>query len=422
MPWDDSGQGPRQRNSGNNGGRQGPPELDEIVGEIKDKFSRIFTDFGGGGGGKQPPDPGSSGSPPPSKPAKRPSRRTPRAPRALVLIGIVVALGIWLSSGIYVVEQGEQGVELRFGEYTQTTGAGLRWHIPTPIEEVLLVNVQKVNTVEVGYRVSDRNRTITPVTREALMLTADENIIDIQFAVQYDIKDPKDLLFNVSDPLHQVVRQATESAVREIVGGSTMDFAITEGRAEIAQGTKVLLQEILDRYKTGVNIRAVEMQNAQPPAEVKAAFDDAVKAREDEERLKNEAEAYFNDVIPRARGQAARIVQEAQAYKESIIARAEGEASRFEQIFDEYRKAPQITRDRLYLESLEEVLNNSTKLIIDQEGGNSIFYLPLDQIIRRQNSAGSLQNNTDFSSSSDQSGFVGSPDRTDRSIDRNSRS
>ena len=217
------------------------------------------------------------------------------------------------------------------------------------------------------------------------MLTADENIIDIQFAVQYDIKDPKNLLFNVSDPLHLVVRQATESAVREIVGGSTMDFVITEGRAEIARGTKVLLQEILDRYNTGVNVRAVEMQNAQPPAEVKAAFDDAVKAREDEERLKNEAEAYFNDVIPRARGQASRITQEAEGYRASVIARSEGEASRFEQIYDEYRKAPAITRDRLYLESLEEVLSNSSKLLIDQQGGNNIIYLPLDQIIRQRN-------------------------------------
>lgn len=244
------------------------------------------------------------------------------------------------------------------------------------------------------------------------MLTADENIIDIQFAVQYDIKDPKDLLFNVSDPLHLVVRQATESAVREIVGGNTMDFAITEGRAEIAQGTKVLLQDILDRYKTGVNIRAVEMQNAQPPAEVKAAFDDAVKAREDEERLKNEAEAYFNDVIPRARGTAARLLEEAEGYKASTIARAEGEASRFEQIFEEYEKAPEITRDRLYLESLEQVLNNSTKLIIDQTNGNNIIYLPLDQIIQRQqDSQGNAIRGSSSTNSGSTSNFVESSNR-----------
>lgn len=301
--------------------------------------------------------------------------------RVIFGIAAVAVVVLWSASGFYVVEQGERGVELRFGQYLQTKDAGLRWHIPYPVDEVLIVNIQKVDTVEVGYRVNERTRTITPVQREALMLTADENIIDIQFAVQYDIKDPKDLLFNVSDPLPQVVRQATESAVREIVGGATMDFAITEGRAEIAQGTKFLLQQILDRYKTGVNVRTVEMQNAQPPSEVKSAFDDAVKAREDEERLKNEAEAYFNDVIPRARGEAARILQEAEGYKASVIARAEGEASRFEQIYNEYRKAPDITRDRLYIESLENVLSGSTKLLIDQRSGNNILYLPLDQLL-----------------------------------------
>ena len=384
MPWDDSGRDRRDKNAGDRGGRAGPPELDEIVGDIKNKFSQIFsksdnTDSDSSGGSDN--GNGDSGRGSAKKPAG--SRSGSGKRRLVVSVVALVVIGLWISSGLYVVEQGEQGVELRFGEYTRTTGAGLRWHIPFPVEEVLIVNVQKVNTVEVGYRVSERNRTITPVTREALMLTADENIIDIQFAVQYDVKDPKDLLFNVSDPLHLVVRQATESAVREIVGGNTMDFAITEGRAAIAAGTKILLQEILDRYKTGVNIRAVEMQNAQPPAEVKPAFDDAVKAREDEERLKNEAEAYANDVIPRARGQAARLVQEAEAYKASVIARSEGEASRFEKIYDEYRKAPQITRDRLYLESVEAVLNNSTKLIVDQENSNNIIYLPLDQIMQR---------------------------------------
>ena len=252
------------------------------------------------------------------------------------------------------------------------------------------------------------------------MLTADENIIDIQFAVQYDVKDPKLLLFNVSDPVHLVVRQATESAVREIVGSSSMDFAITEGRAEIAQGTKVLLQDILDRYNTGVNIRAVEMQNAQPPAEVKAAFDDAVKAREDEERLKNEAEAYYNDVLPRARGQAARLVEEAEAYRASVIARSEGEASRFLKIYDEYRKAPQITRDRLYIETVEQVLSNSTKLVIDQQNGNNIIYLPLDQIIQKRNS-GELGSGGQIGQTEGQSSFINDINRSDRGSGRTAR-
>ncbi len=414
MPWDEPDKGRQEKNFGKRGGSSGPPEIDDIVSDIQDKFTRFFAGLGrgskSGGGANTPPD----GN-------QKPSPLSGNRRKTLVLLVVVVILGLWASSGLYVVEQGEQGVELRFGEYTQTTDAGLRWHIPFPVEEVLIVNVQKVNTVEVGYRVSERNRTITPVTREALMLTADENIIDIQFAVQYDIKDPKDLLFNVSDPIHLVVRQATESAVREIVGGSTMDFVITAGRAEIAQDTRILLQEILDRYKTGVNVRAVEMQNAQPPAEVKAAFDDAVKAREDEERLKNEAEAYANDVIPRARGQAARIIQEAEAYKASVVARAEGEASRFEQIFDEYRKAPQITRDRLYLESLEEVLNNSTKLIIDQDSSNNIIYLPLDQIIQRRNDGNTSETNSSIGQFNEQSDLISSTNRPNRSDSRDTR-
>ena len=415
MPWDEPDKDRQSKNSGQRGGSSGPPEIDDIVSDIQDKFSRIFSNFGGGSSSKGPNDPSDSGSGSPKSPKKSGSRKP------LMLLALAVVAGIWISSGLYVVEQGEQGVELRFGEYTRTTDAGLRWHFPVPIEEVLIVNVQKVNTVEVGYRVSERNRTLTPVTREALMLTADENIIDIQFAVQYDVKDPKDLLFNVSDPMHLVVRQATESAVREIVGGNTMDFAITAGRAAIAQDTRVLLQEILDRYKTGLNVRAVEMQNAQPPAEVKAAFDDAVKAREDEERIKNEAEAYANDVIPRARGQAARIIQEAQAYKESIVARAQGEASRFEQIYTEYRKAPEITRDRLYLESIEAVLTNSTKLIIDQDSSNNIIYLPLDQLMQRRGNSGTNVNDGRIGQLDDQTSLLNNSNRSNRSNSRDQR-
>jgi membrane protease subunit HflK len=203
--------------------------------------------------------------------------------------------------------------------------------------------------------------------------------------VQYDIKDPRDLLFQVSESPETVVRGATESTVREIVGRNTMDFAITAGRAEIALETQSLLQQVLDRYQTGINIRTVEMQNAQPPAEVKAAFDDAVKAREDQERLKNEGETYANDIIPRARGQAARIIEEAEGYRASVIARAEGAASRFTQVLQEYQNAPEVTRDRLYIETIEDVMSKTVKLVIDQpRGGNNVMYLPLDQLMRRQ--------------------------------------
>ena len=271
-------------------------------------------------------------------------------------------------------------------------------------------------------------RQIQSVPREALMLTQDENIIDIQFAVQYDIKDPINLLFNVSefndvDLADLVVRQATESAVREIVGRNSMDFAITEGRAQLASETKVLVQEILDRYETGVNIRTVEMQNAQPPEQVKDAFDDAVKAREDEERLKNLAQAYANDIIPKARGFAARILQEAEAYKASIVAKADGETARFDQVLNEYAKAPDITRDRLYLETMEEVFSRSSKMVIDQQnGGNNVMYLPLDQLIRnRQSSLGNTNQGQVNSTQENLLNSTNSTRSTSRSVDRTVR-
>lgn len=369
MPWNQPGSGGGKDPWGQNKGQQqGPPDLDEIVKNIQNKIGGLFGGRGGGNGAGR-----SGGRQMPSKFG--------------ISIILLIAIVVWMLTGFYTVDQGEQAIVLRFGKYLETNGAGLRWNFPAPIEDPNIINVQKVNTVEVGYRESTQAGRKSKVTQEALMLTADENIIDIEFAVQFDIKDPIKLLFKVAENAHLVVRGATESAVREVVGRNTMDFAITEGRAEIAQQTKILLQEILDRYETGINIRAVEMQNAQPPAEVKSAFDDAVKAREDEERIKNEAEAYSNDVIPRARGRAARVIQEAEAYKASVIARSEGEASRFDQVLTEYRKAPDITRDRLYLESMEQVLGQSSKLLIDQKGGNNVIYLPLDQLIRQQRSS-----------------------------------
>lgn len=372
MPWNQPGSGGDNGQDpwGNKRGDQGPPDLDEVIRNLQKKFGGLFGRRNGGGGNGN----GQSGG-----------KGLPSIPgKSSLMVVVVVALGLWLFTGFYTVEQGENGVVLQFGEFKETTQAGLHWRIPYPVETVEVINVQKVNTVEVGYRANSRTRQATSVLREALMLTKDENIIDIHFAVQFDIKDPTRLLFNVADPVSTVVRSATESAVRQIVGRNTMDFAITAGRAEIAQETKVLLQQILDRYETGLNIRAVEMQNAQPPSQVKDAFDDAVRAREDEERIKNEAEAYANDIIPRARGKGARISQEAEAYKASVVARAEGEASRFKQVLAEYRKAPEVTRDRLYLEAMEDVLGNSSKLMIDQKGGNNVIYLPLDQLMRQR--------------------------------------
>ena len=378
MAWNEPGSDNRDP-WGQGNGQNGPPDLDDLIKDLQKKFSGIF-----GGGGRKSAGGGSRGGMP-SLGGKS-------------SIFIVVVLGLlWMASGFYVVEQGEQGVELRFGQYKEVTEAVLRWHAPYPVESVEIVNVQQIRTVEVGYRTNTRSNQFATVPQEALMLTKDENIIDIQFAVQYDVKDPRDLLFNISEDPDQVVRQATESSVREIVGRNTMDFAITGGRAVIAQDTSLLLQNILDRYQTGINVKAVEMQNAQPPAEVKGAFDDAVKAREDEVKFKNEAEAYANDIIPRARGKAARILQEAEAYRASVVAAAEGEASRFTQVLDEYHKAPGVTRDRLYIDAMEQVLSRSTKLMIDQSGGgNNVMYLPLDQLIRQRNDSAGRTDPTRF--------------------------
>ena len=418
MPWNQPGSGNNdddpwgQNNRRGNGRNQTPPDLDEVFRQARDRIDSLFGRRKGGngeGGGSRPSGSGSGGM-------------------GSIIGAVVIGIGFWVFTGFYTVDQGEQAVELRFGKYSETNDAGLHWHIPTPFESVEIINTQNVNTVEVGYRESGRS--IQTVPKEALMLTQDENIIDIKFAVQYDIKNPTDLLFNVSEYnkeglADQVVRQATESAVREIVGRNTMDFAITEGRAQLALETSVLVQEILDRYKTGVNIRTVEMQNAQPPEQVQDAFDDVVRAREDEERLKNLAQAYANDIIPKARGFAARILQEAEAYRESIIAKAEGETARFEQVLKEYAKAPQITRDRLYLETMEEVFSRSSKMIVDQKsGGNNVMYLPLDQLIkgRNQSSGGSNFPNQSSLNSGDLSQNLSTNTRsTTRSVDRTVR-
>jgi membrane protease subunit HflK len=424
MPWNQPGSDDKDKDNDNdpwgqqnrrgNGRQPGPPDLDEILRQARNRLDGIFSWRRGGGSGGGGDDSGLKGG---------------SGGRGMIGLVLLVGAGFWAFTGIYTVDQGEQAIELRFGKYSETNDAGLHWHIPSPIESVEIINTQNVNTVEVGYRKG--SRAIQSVPREALMLTQDENIIDIQFAVQYDIKDPTDLLFNVSEYnslalAHDVVRQATESAVREIVGRSTMDFAITEGRAQLASETKGLVQEILDRYQTGINVRAVEMQNAQPPEQVKDAFDDVVKAREDEERLKNLAEAYSNDVIPRARGFSARIVLEAQAYKAAVTAKAEGETARFDQIRDEYSKAPRITRDRLYLETMEQVFQNTSKMIIDQpDGGNNVMYLPLDQLLRNQDSSSRNQRGSPTAGFSTQSDNVSSESSfsqsTNRSADRTVR-
>jgi membrane protease subunit HflK len=355
MAWND----PQWGNKGSRKPNDGPPDLDELWRRLNERLGSLFGNKGGGGNG------GGSDLSPGGMPGGR--------NLVFLLIGALVL--VWLASGFYIVDTGQRGVVLRFGKYVETTGDGPRWHLPWPIESREIVNVDQVRTIEIGYRNNVRSK----VLNESLMLTDDENIIDLQFAVQYILKDPIEFLF-VNRAPEDTVLQVAETAMREIVGKNKMDFVLYEGRAEIADRAKVLMQQILDRYNTGISVSQVTLQNIQPPEQVQAAFDDAVKAGQDRERLKNEAEAYANDVVPRARGLASRLKEEAEGYQLSVTANAEGEASRFSQIFAEYQKAPQVTRQRIYLDTMQAVMNNTSKILVDQKGGNSLLYLPLDKL------------------------------------------
>jgi membrane protease subunit HflK len=366
MPWNQPGGSDGKDPWGNKNNQDGPPDLDEVVRNLQKRFSSLF----GGGKGGEGKSRGSGGSP---------------FGATGILVVLVLLAGVWLATGIYTVQQGETAVILRFGKYQESTSAGLHWHLPAPIETKIIVNTEKVQTVEVGYR-SSINNTRQTVQRESLMLTEDENIIDIAFAVQYRISNANDFLFNVSDSMDVVVRSATEAAVREVVGKTSMDDVITSGRSIVGSSTSDILQRILDRYESGIEIVSVDMQHALPPEEVKPAFDDAVKAREDEVRFKNEAEAYANDIIPRARGRSARIIQEAEAYKATVIAQSRGAAARFRSILKAFNEAPEVTRERMYIEGVESVLTGSNLVMIDQQNSNNIMYLPLDRILRRYES------------------------------------
>ena len=339
---------------------QGPPDLEDLWRDFNRRLSGLFGKKGGGGNGGDGP---------------------PRPPMNAKLFGggigalVVLVLIVWLASGFYIVDASQRGVVLTFGKFSQTTEPGLRWRLPYPIQANEIVKLTDVRVVEVGYRGSDKNK----VLKEALMLTDDENIINIQFAVQWFLKDPQEYLFNNRSP-EDTVLHAAETAMREVVGKSKMDFALYEGREQVAAQAAKIMQDILDRYQTGIVVSKLSLQNVQPPEQVQAAFDDAVKAGQDRERLKNEAEAYSNDVVPRARGLASRLKEEAEGYKLAVIANAEGEASRFSQILAEYQKAPQVTRQRLYLDTMQTVMNNTSKIVVDQKGGNSLLYLPLDKL------------------------------------------
>ncbi|BAU57193.1 HflK protein [Halorhodospira halochloris] len=367
MAWNEPGGGGRDPWGGGpkGGGSGGPPDLDEVFRKLRDQINGLF-------GGKRASSDGDGPS--------------PRGPGS-VGIGLLAAAAfiIWGLSGIYIVDQGWRGVELTFGKHADTTEPGPHWHWPWPIGNVERVNVEQRRIAEVGYETMQGQS--RPVPHEALMITRDENIVDVRIAAQYQVQDPFLYLFNFRMP-EETLKQVTESAIREIIGKRELHFVLTEGRTEVARETQRLLQEVMDTYETGLAVVQVAVQDIQPPEEVQPAFEDAIRAREDEQRKINRAQAYANELIPRAQGQAARILEEAQGYREQVVARAEGDASRFDALVAEYRNAPDLMRQRLYLETMEEILGKSSKLMLDSEASQSLMYLPLDKIMGGRTTTG----------------------------------
>lgn len=345
-------------------GKDGPPDLDEIIQQLGDKLKQFF-------GGK------------PSRPTGGIPNTPPDGRAVLGGIGAVLAVVavLWVASGFYVVDAREGAVVLRFGRYVQTTEPGLHWRMPWPIEQHEIVKLSEVRSVEVGFAGSTKSR----VASESLMLTQDQNIIDMQLEVQYDIKDAKDFVFNnaAESDGRDIVKQAAETSIREIVGRNKVDFVLNEGRGQVAADATRLIQNLLDSYGTGIRVSRININDVQPPEEVQAAFADAVKAGQDKVKQTNDGKAYANDVIPRATGNAARLLQEAEGYKARVIAEAEGNASRFKQVAAEYAKAPQVTRDRMYLDTMQEIMTKSSKILVDQKAGSgNLLYLPLDKLMQ----------------------------------------
>jgi membrane protease subunit HflK len=357
MSLNDHGWGNQPGGGKRGGGNQGPPDLEELWRDFNRRLSGLFGNKGNRGGGG---DGGGGGG------ENRMPSISPRQFGGGIGVVMMLVAAVWLGSSFYIVDASQRGVVLQFGAFKESTEPGLRWRLPWPIQSHEIVNLTGVRTVEVGYRGSDKNK----VLKEALMLTDDENIVMVQFAVQYLLRDPKAYLFNNRHP-DDAVMQAAETAIREVVGKNKMDFVLYEGRDQIAANTQKLIQEILDRYDTGIQVRSVNMQSTQPPEQVQAAFDDAVKAGQDRERHKNEGQAYANDVIPKATG-----------YRQRIIVTAEGDASRFKQILTEYSKAPEVTRSRMYLETVQQVYANTSKVMIDAKGQGNLLYLPLDKLMQ----------------------------------------
>ena len=353
-PWGSSS--PGGRNDGNGSGtRNEPPNIDDLIKNLQ-KLINKFMPGGKSGGGKP------------------------------IFLGLIILTIVWALSGLYRVLPDEQGVVLRFGKFIKITQPGLNYHIPFPVERALTPKVTKVNRIDVGFRgASDSGRSsgVGEVPEESLMLTGDENIVDINYSVFWVIKDAKNFLFNIQSPV-ETVKAASETAMREVIAKSEIQSILTEGRSKIEVEVQEITQDILDEYGSGIQITQVQTQKADPPSQVIDAFRDVQAARADRERSKNEAEAYANDVIPRARGEAEKILQEAEAYQKQVVAAAEGEASRFNSIYSEYKNAKQVTRERMYLETMEKVLADIDKVIIDKNSGSGVVpYLPLPELRKK---------------------------------------
>jgi membrane protease subunit HflK len=345
-PWGGDRRGGGNGNNG--GGRKGPPDLDEALRKLQNKLNRLF-------GGKKRPDSGSNNG------------RQGGSSAGLILIGLALLFGLWLYNAVYVVDEQEQAVVLRFGKYYETVGPGLNIYFP-PMDRKFQENV----TRERAY------------SKQGQMLTQDENIVEVPLTVQYKITDLESFVLNVDQP-EISLQHATDSALRHVAGSSTMDQLLTSGREQIAGEVRERLQRFLDTYKTGITVTQVNIQSAAAPREVQEAFDDVIRAREDEQRERNQAETYANGVIPEARGQAQRLIEDANGYRDEVIARAQGEADRFNNLVAEYEKAPQVTRERLYLEAMQDILSQSSKVLITAQGGqNNMLYLPLDKMVQNR--------------------------------------
>tara|TARA_Y100001954_G_C15748023_1_gene572144 strand:- start:131 stop:1216 length:1086 start_codon:yes stop_codon:yes gene_type:complete len=352
MPWDNKNNGPWNNNNpwgnknGNNnwGGKNKGEDFDKIFNQFKQKYSSFFT----------------------------------KGPKGFI-IGFFVIAFIWLISGFYTISPEEQGVVLRFGKYTSISSPGLNYHIPTPIEKVIIVPVTTTRNVEVGFR-TQRSGSSRNVDEESLMLTGDENIVDINFVVQWFVSDASKYVFNIRDP-EKNIKDSAESVMREVIGKTKIDFALAEGRDQVRQEAQEALQKILDRNNSGVTVSSLLLAKSDPPPAVIDDFKDVQRARADQERLINEARAYANRIVPEAKGEASKIRESAEAYKQEVIAVADGSSKRFLSVYNEYKEAKDVTRRRIYLETMEKVMQNMNKVIIDNKGGSGVLpYLPLPEL------------------------------------------